>query len=468
MITIRPRIAPPIVDSQRLSVNAERTSTMVSQRYPVEPQRGDSLSIPVGMLLNGRFVRIGSFSVPKDKNAQRLLAEALRPSDAVHEYSVDDSTKNGYHYFVQVPHEATDNAQAGRLEVHVQVDNEGNLKSLQASHLDDSSRNNAQGYCLDHRFEQISPTRLSNLPNEILLNITSHLNDRTLLKMRKVSTQMQGVSTLSSSEATRFILVNGQALSDSDYRGHDMRVLAGRSKTQQGFVLAQGQALRQLGFQGSNINDLAQRPDAEGQYILAHGPMLRGLGLDAWDMQKLAGSVPQQQFVELYGAALKELGFDGLNIRYLAERNQETKDFALTFGPVLKAMGVSGSDLGYLTNFGKTAKQQIAQQLSSELHKNGVSGKGIGYLLSRAPIEELNFILQNLKHAEILDNAGLINIRLHYLLKLDDGGRNFVLRYTSAWPQTELSPDYLIRLAGESSQVRSNVVSRLGLLGLNS
>lgn len=225
------------------------------------------------------------------------------------------------------------------------------------------------------------PPTLSNLPNELLLQIASNTGVRgkgVNLSMRGVNQQMRAIAERQMSPRRRFLVENGQSLSKAGYSRHAMHVLSGLTPAQQHFALTHGPALHATaGYDGYDINDLVRLPPTQQHFAVTHGPTLRAtVGYHAQDINFLSHLTPaQQHFAMTYGPTLRATaGYDPQDINDLADSTPAQQHFAVTNGPTLFATaGYNGDTINELT-FLTPAQQHLALTNGPRLAAAGYSG----------------------------------------------------------------------------------------------
>lgn len=449
-LSIRPALPPTATDKRQQSVVA-RSGTVSA------PQAAE-FSIPARLMLNGRSVRVGSFGVLKDQAAKRLLAAVLSPLGDVHEDAPDQAGNIGYRYRAQIPPGLLANVHDEPLHIHVQVDKNDQLKSLQVQSFEAAKHDDVQ---LHYGFKPLS--RLETLPAEILLNIARQLPDNGRLATRASSLALQGVGEAYLSNAPSFIVAHGQTLSELGLQKRDIRLLAWSAEPRRRFVLDHGRALRQWGFPVADITALAKRPESEQQFVLQRAAVLKDLGMTPLDMTLLAmRPTAEHDFVLQHGPALQTLGFYGENIRQLARRTPQDQAFALEHGAALRALGVPSHDLSYLAHSGVAAQQRFAVQQGPVLKQAGVEGRSIG-AVARLPGAERAFVLRHLAHAGVLEAAGLLNFMVSDLMKLTLSQQHFVFKYGRLLTHCGYTPLSLLDMAGQPSSSQRRILNNLGV-----
>lgn len=432
----RPNALPPITHLPGEEPLSHGTSVATPPSAPAAPPHTSAEEIPTSLSMNGRTVRIGSFSTLKDRTMKRLLAAAMRPQGEVQESATDVIGETEYHYKAQArsgENGQDPEAKDTHMDVKAWVDGNGNLKRLQASNTSNPESNNAKGLVLDQEFYARQPTSFSRLPNELLHEINDLLPKNDRLNMRGTSQHLKAVAEDKLSAETNFIIRYGQELKDAGFHDYQIREVASKPEAEREFVGNHIKAFAEAGLVWADILSLPHRPESHLDVVLQHGPELKHMGFDGHQIVRLAGLDPRQlkfamdnagalrmrhysgDFIcalaatttdqrVLYAAnaqSFVDARFDSDDILRLITSPKNTSDFVIQHLPALTEMGLSHRNMITLGNCSAEERDFVFKH-GSKLIADGISPSEV-VKLSSGP----SFLQDMVRHnARTLSNAG--------------------------------------------------------------
>lgn len=216
----------------------------------------------------------------------------------------------------------------------------------------------------------VAAASLLNLSNELLRQIAGESgkdDEGVNLRLRGVSKHLKAIADKEMSTAQRFLVENGEALSNQGINIRFKRTLAKfYSADEQKFILTHSHKLQKMGFGPESMFTVARYPDHRKNFILNQGAEYHKLGYDEIKLI-LISNFPEvsQKFLLINNRELALLGFNPIQkLRLACAENEEQRDFVPNNFAYFEKLNLSPEHL-LEVSFDLSARQDLFQTYGS-------------------------------------------------------------------------------------------------------